>query len=82
MSQPDTPEAGAAIARGQATAHAACELGLTQLRDQVAIAPEYRVSGKANGGRIIVPERALMAGMLAHLERTMAAQRTRQRKVA
>lgn len=64
---PSAPIA-AAIARGEARAAADVETGRANLRDQLANAVEWKASSKMDGSRRIIPERAQLAGMLAHLD--------------
>lgn len=58
----------AAIARGEARAAVDVETGRADLARQLETAVELKVSSKMDGSRRIIPERALLAGMLAHLD--------------
>lgn len=41
---------------------------MARARADLASAPEYVVSGDATGKRLILPVKAMAAGMLAHIE--------------
>ena len=45
-------------------------------------ADEITVSGDATGKRLLVPERQMLAGMLDHLERSVAAHLTKENRHA
>ncbi len=80
--RPTTPGAAEAIAAGEARADADIRTGLTSLRAIAANADDISTSGDATGKRLLAPERQMLAGMLDHLERSVAAHLTKENRHA
>lgn len=74
-------EFAAVKARVEAQADDDCERGLRDLDARLATVDEWVISGDAGGRRLVLPERATMQGMAAHLRESLAVERERRARL-